>query len=104
MDRPSHPLRRDVDLDGDGLPELIALGEGHEGFFGIEAVSFVFWNRGGAFSEQHKTPLPSPEVFAHGTGGGGSSWSSFAGRIANARTRAAYGRAVGQFLGWCEST
>ena len=25
----------------------------------------------------------------------------FAGRIANARTRAAYGRAVGQFLGWC---
>ena len=27
----------------------------------------------------------------------------FAGRIANARTRAAYGRAVGQFLGWCEA-
>ena len=27
----------------------------------------------------------------------------FAARIANARTRAAYGRAVGQFLGWCES-
>ena len=27
----------------------------------------------------------------------------FAGRIANARTRAAYGRAVGQFLGWCET-
>ena len=26
----------------------------------------------------------------------------FAGRIANARTRAAYGRAVGQFLGWCD--
>ena len=26
----------------------------------------------------------------------------FAGRMANARTRAAYGRAVGQFLGWCE--
>ena len=26
----------------------------------------------------------------------------FAGRIANERTRAAYGRAVGQFLGWCE--
>ena len=26
----------------------------------------------------------------------------FTGRIANARTRAAYGRAVGQFLGWCE--
>ena len=25
----------------------------------------------------------------------------FAGRIANARTRAAYGRAVGQFLAWC---
>ena len=27
----------------------------------------------------------------------------FAGRIANARTRAAYGRAVGQFLRWCEA-
>ena len=27
----------------------------------------------------------------------------FAGRIANARTRGAYGRAVGQFLGWCEA-
>ena len=27
----------------------------------------------------------------------------FAGRIANARTRAAYGRAVAQFLGWCEA-
>ena len=26
----------------------------------------------------------------------------FAGRIANARTRAAYGRAGGQFLAWCE--
>ena len=26
-----------------------------------------------------------------------------AGRIVNARTRAAYGRAVGQFLGWCEA-
>ena len=56
-----------TELDGDGLPELIALGEGHEGLFGIEAVSFVFWNRAGAFSEQHKIPLPSPEVFAqHG--------------------------------------
>ena len=27
----------------------------------------------------------------------------FAGRIANERTRAAYGRAVGQFLAWCEA-
>ena len=27
----------------------------------------------------------------------------FAGRIANERTRAAYGRAVGQFLEWCEA-
>ena len=27
----------------------------------------------------------------------------FAGRIANARTRAAYARAAGQFLGWCEA-
>ena len=58
-----------ADLDADGLPELIALGEGHvgegrEGSPGIEAVSSVFWNRAGAFGEQHKTPLPSPEVFA----------------------------------------
>ena len=56
-----------ADLDADGLPDLIALGEGYEGHPGIEAVSFVFWNRAGAFSEQHKTSLPSPEVFArHG--------------------------------------
>jgi len=53
-----------ADLDGDGLPELIALG--HEDNPGIEAVSFVFWNRAGALSEQHKTPLAAPEVFAHG--------------------------------------
>ena len=60
-----------TDLDADGLPDLIALGdgyvgEGHDGFPGIDAVSSVFWNRAGAFSEQHKTPLPSPEVFAQG--------------------------------------
>ena len=53
-----------ADLDGDELPELIALGEGYRGYFGIEAVSYVFWNRAGVFSEQHKTPLASPEVFA----------------------------------------
>ena len=53
-----------TDLNGDGLPELIALG--HEDHPGIEAVSFVFWNRAGALSEQHKTPLAAPEVFAHG--------------------------------------
>ena len=28
----------------------------------------------------------------------------FAARIANARPRAAYGRAVGQFLAWCEAS
>ena len=56
-----------ADLDSDELPELIALGEGYRGYFGIEAVSYVFWNRAGVFTEQHKTPLPSPEVFAqHG--------------------------------------
>ena len=56
-----------ADLDRDGLPELVALGEGYRGHPGIEAVSFVFWNRAGTFSEEHKTPLPSPEVFAqHG--------------------------------------
>ena len=27
----------------------------------------------------------------------------FAGRIANERTRAAYARAAGQFLAWCEA-
>ena len=27
----------------------------------------------------------------------------FAARIASRRTRAAYGRAVGQFLAWCEA-
>ena len=32
----------------------------------IEAVSFAFWNQAGAFSEQYKTPRPSPEVFARG--------------------------------------
>ena len=30
-------------------------------------------------------------------------WSSSRRRIANERTRAAYGRAVGQFLAWCEA-
>ena len=52
-----------TDLDGDGLPELIVIGEG----YGEESSSFVFWNRAGAFSEQYKTPLPAPAVFAeHG--------------------------------------
>ena len=56
-----------ADLDGDGLPELISLGERSRGHLWVEAVSFVFWNRAGAFSDEHKTPLPSPEVFArHG--------------------------------------
>ena len=40
-------------------------------------------------------------------GGARRRWAGYtefvAGRIANARTRAAYGRAVGQFLGWCEA-
>ena len=52
-----------TDLDGDGLPELIAVGEGPPPRHGRPG-SFVFWNRAGAFSEQHKTPLPSPTVFA----------------------------------------
>ena len=56
-----------ADLDGDALPELVALGEGFRGYYGIDAVSYVFWNRGGAFREAHKTPLPSPAVYArHG--------------------------------------
>ena len=56
-----------ADLDGDALPELVALGEGFRGYYGIDTVSYVFWNRGGAFREVHKTPLPSPAVYArHG--------------------------------------
>ncbi len=66
-----------TDLDGDGLPELIAAGERHpcnrpghrplacSGPGDWVGGAFVFWNRAGAFSEQHKTSLPSPEVFAH---------------------------------------
>ena len=52
-----------TDLDGDGLPELIATGEGprQRGRPG----SFVFWNRAGAFSEVDKTPLPAAAPFAH---------------------------------------
>ena len=65
-----------TDLDGDGLPELIAAGERHpcnrpghrplacSGPGDWVGGSFVFWNHAGAFSEQHKTSLPSPEVFA----------------------------------------
>ena len=36
-------------------------------------------------------------------GGGQKFLEFFAARIANRRTRAAYGRAVGQFLAWCEA-
>ena len=66
-----------TDLDGDGLPELIAAGERHpcsgpgyqppacSGAENGAGGSFVFWNRAGAFSERHKTSLPSPAVFAH---------------------------------------
>ena len=51
-----------TDLDGDGLPELIAVGEGprEHGRPG----SFVFWNRAGTFSEQDKTTLPTAAPFA----------------------------------------
>ena len=51
-----------TDLDDDGLPELIAAGEGprEEGRPG----SFVFWNRAGAFSEQDRTTLPTAAPFA----------------------------------------
>ena len=55
-----------TDLDGDGLPELIALGEGPRQRRQGRPGSFVFWNRAGAFSEQDKTTLPTPETFAHG--------------------------------------
>ena len=52
-----------TDLDGDGLPELIAVGEGPRRHGG--PGSFVFWNRAGAFSEEDKTPLPTPAPFGH---------------------------------------
>ena len=55
-----------TDLDGDGLPELIAMGEGPRLRRQGRPGSFVFWNRGGAFSEQDKTTLPTPAPFAHG--------------------------------------
>ena len=38
-----------------------------------------------------------------GARGGGEFVEFFAERIANERTRAAYARAAGQFLGWCEA-
>ena len=53
-----------TDLDGDGLPELVATGEGSRRHG--RAGSFVFWNRAGAFSEQDKTILPTPAPFTHG--------------------------------------
>ena len=51
-----------ADLDGDGLPDLVAAGEGSHDSPG----SAILWNRTGAFSEQHKTMLPTPAPFAHG--------------------------------------
>ena len=51
-----------TDLDGDGLPELIAVGEGPRRQGG--PGSFVFWNRAGTFSEQDKTTLPTAAPFA----------------------------------------
>ena len=51
-----------TDLDGDGLPELIATGEGPRRHGG--PGSFVFWNRAGAFSEEDKTALPTAAPFA----------------------------------------
>ena len=51
-----------ADLDGDGLPDLVAAAEGSRDRPG----SAILWNRTGAFSEQHKTILPTPAPFAHG--------------------------------------
>ena len=59
------------------------------------AATSVVANRGG------ELVLPQMIVDA-GAGAVGKYLEFFAGRIANARTRAAYGRAVGQFLTWCE--
>ena len=51
-----------TDLDGDGLPELIALGEGHEGLFGIEAVSFVLDFNGDGAVDFVMTPTASDSL------------------------------------------
>ncbi len=55
-----------TDLDGDGLPELIAVGEGPRLRRDGSPGSFVFWNRAGAFSERDKTTLPTSAPFALG--------------------------------------
>ena len=55
------------------------------------------------------TRAPSPElvlprlIVDAGPAAVGKFLEFFAARIANRRTRAAYGRAVGQFLAWCEA-
>ena len=52
-----------ADLDEDGLPELIAIGDGsREGNPG----SSVFWNHAGTYSEEDKTVLPTPAPFVDG--------------------------------------
>ncbi len=52
-----------ADLDKDGLPELIAIGDGsREGNPG----SSVFWNRAGTYSEENRTVLPTPAPFIDG--------------------------------------
>ena len=51
-----------ADLDGDGLRDLVAAGESSRD----SAGSAILWNHTGAFSEQRKTILPTPEPFTLG--------------------------------------
>ena len=53
-----------TDLDEDGLPELVAIGDGsREGNPG----SSVFWNRAGTYREEERTILPTPAPFVDGS-------------------------------------
>ncbi|HEY6930624.1 MAG TPA: VCBS repeat-containing protein, partial [Thermoanaerobaculia bacterium] len=51
-----------ADLDNDGLPELILLGEPETPPY-RKRTHTILWNHGGAFSDGNKTELPSPSAF-----------------------------------------
>lgn len=50
-----------MDLDGDGLPELVVGADTRTGF--RNTVATVFWNRAGSFVEADKTRLPPTAAF-----------------------------------------
>jgi hypothetical protein len=51
-----------TDLNGDGLPELIATADSTGSFDKLTRTT-ILWNRAGAFSEADKTELPAPVPF-----------------------------------------